>query len=66
VEYLQQIGVQRKHIGGFLVRRPILFDSDVEKDLGSIGDYLKSINVSTNDIDKIVISFPWLFCYDFE
>ncbi len=35
VEYLQQIGVQRKHIGGFLVRRPILFDSDVEKDFGS-------------------------------
>jgi hypothetical protein len=34
--------------------------------LVQIGDYLKSINVSTNDIDKIVISFPWLFCYDFE
>jgi len=38
----------------------------VEKDLGAIGDYFKSINTSTNDIDKIVISFPWLFCYDLE
>jgi hypothetical protein len=66
MEYFHYIRIQRKHISGFLVWKPILSDSDVEKDLGSIGDYLKSINASTNDIDKIVISFPWLFCYDFE
>jgi hypothetical protein len=38
----------------------------VEKDLGPIGDYLKNINVSTYDINMIVTSFAWLFCYDLE
>jgi hypothetical protein len=38
----------------------------MEKDLGLIGDYLKNINANTYDIDKIVILFPCLFCYDLE
>jgi hypothetical protein len=66
MEYLQQIGVQRKHINGLLLWKPILFNNDVEKELGPIGDYLKNINASTDDINKIVTSFPWLFCYDLE
>jgi len=66
MEYLQHIGVQRKHIGSLLVWKPILFNNDVEKDLGPISDHLKNINVSTNDIDKIMTSFPWLSCYDLE
>lgn len=48
------------------VKRPVLINSDTEKDLLPVIDYLKSLNATADDIDKIITSFPGLFCYDLE
>ncbi|KAL3685943.1 hypothetical protein R1sor_003965 [Riccia sorocarpa] len=66
INYLLELGVRKQHIGTILIRRPLLLDSDVEKDLVPVGDYLKSLNSTSEDIDKIVSSFPQVFCYSVD
>lgn len=55
-----ELSARKEHIDIVLIRRPLLLDNDVEKDLLPIGNYLKSLN--TNPDEMIRFSCGLLNC----